>query len=180
MPGKVRVNPHRTPPNLGGDQDIFLKTKGRQTIGVFYVAKTKAQTKAKTIKDKTQQSALSTLAWGEHRLSRPFKRKTKKADDIRDLRISEFNAEKSNNINNTCLRISRNFSAPKQRIRMDKHLGLSENVGLIFPMIAIFHRDNDQQNHWVQWGTQHFQTHPHENQWMIQCCGSIGTPTLEP
>ena len=21
-------------------------------------------------------------------------------------------------------------------------------------------RDNDQQNHWVQWGTQHFQTHP--------------------
>ena len=26
--------------------------------------------------------------------------------------------------------------------------------------IAIFHRDNDQQNHWVQWGTQHFQTHP--------------------
>ena len=27
--------------------------------------------------------------------------------------------------------------------------------------IAIFHRDNDQQNHWVQWGTQHFQTNPH-------------------
>ena len=29
--------------------------------------------------------------------------------------------------------------------------------------IAIFHRDNDQQNiinHWVQWATQHFQTHP--------------------
>ena len=26
--------------------------------------------------------------------------------------------------------------------------------------IAIFHRDNDQQNHWVQWGTQHFQTNP--------------------
>ena len=26
--------------------------------------------------------------------------------------------------------------------------------------IAIFHRDNDQQNHWVQWGTRHFQTHP--------------------
>ena len=23
--------------------------------------------------------------------------------------------------------------------------------------IAIFRRDNDQQNHWVQWGTQHFQ-----------------------
>ena len=29
--------------------------------------------------------------------------------------------------------------------------------------IAIFHRDNDQQNHWVQWGTQHFQTHPYES-----------------
>ena len=27
--------------------------------------------------------------------------------------------------------------------------------------IAIFHRDNDQQNHWVQWGTRHFQTHPY-------------------
>ena len=43
------------------------------------------------------------------------------------------------------------------------YMGLSENVGLIFPMneIAIFNRDNDQQNHWVQWGTQHFQTHPY-------------------
>ena len=41
---------------------------------------------------------------------------------------------------------------------------VTENVGLCwvnFPNeIAIFHRDNDQQNHWVQWGTQHFQTHP--------------------
>ena len=27
--------------------------------------------------------------------------------------------------------------------------------------IAIFHRDNDQQNHWVKRGTQHFQTHPY-------------------
>ena len=26
--------------------------------------------------------------------------------------------------------------------------------------IAIFHRDNDQQNHWVQWGLAYFQTHP--------------------
>ena len=26
--------------------------------------------------------------------------------------------------------------------------------------IAISKRDNDQQNHWVQWGTRHFQTHP--------------------
>ena len=29
--------------------------------------------------------------------------------------------------------------------------------------IAIFRRDNDQQNHWVQWGTQHFQTNPFRN-----------------
>ena len=27
--------------------------------------------------------------------------------------------------------------------------------------IAIFHRDKDHENHWVQWGTQHFQTHIH-------------------
>ena len=39
-------------------------------------------------------------------------------------------------------------------------MGLSENVGYIPNEIAIFHRDNDQQNHWVQWGTRHFQTHP--------------------
>ena len=26
--------------------------------------------------------------------------------------------------------------------------------------IAIFHRDNDQQNHWVQWGFLYFQTNP--------------------
>ena len=34
------------------------------------------------------------------------------------------------------------------------HMGLSENVGLIFPMIAshFSKRDNDQQNHWVQIG----------------------------
>ena len=29
--------------------------------------------------------------------------------------------------------------------------------------IAIFHRDNDQQNHWVFRGTQHFQTNPHDH-----------------
>ena len=40
-------------------------------------------------------------------------------------------------------------------------MGLSENVGLIFPMIASHFswRDNDQQNHWVQWGLAYFQTH---------------------
>ena len=30
-----------------------------------------------------------------------------------------------------------------------KDRGLSENVGSIPNEIAIFHRDNDQQNHWV-------------------------------
>jgi hypothetical protein len=32
-------------------------------------------------------------------------------------------------------------------------MGLSENVGYIPKQIAIFDWDNDQQNHWVQWGT---------------------------
>ena len=32
--------------------------------------------------------------------------------------------------------------------------------GYIPNEIAICYRDNAQQNHWVQWGTQHFQTHP--------------------
>ena len=40
------------------------------------------------------------------------------------------------------------------------HVGLSENVGCIPNEIAIFHRDNDQQNHWVQWGLAYFQTKP--------------------
>ena len=39
-------------------------------------------------------------------------------------------------------------------------MGLSENVGYIPNEIAIFRRDNDQQNHWVFRGTQHFQTKP--------------------
>ena len=34
-------------------------------------------------------------------------------------------------------------------------------MGYIPNEIAFFHRDNDQQNHWLQWGTQHFQTHPY-------------------
>ena len=40
-------------------------------------------------------------------------------------------------------------------------MGVSENVGYIPNEIAIFHRDNDQQNHWVFWGTNNFQTHPY-------------------
>ena len=42
-------------------------------------------------------------------------------------------------------------------------MGLSENVGLIFPIIYSHLKTglSDQQNHWVQWGTQHFQTHPY-------------------
>ena len=30
-----------------------------------------------------------------------------------------------------------------------QYMGVSENVGYIPNEIAIFHRDNDQQNHWV-------------------------------
>ena len=40
-------------------------------------------------------------------------------------------------------------------------MGLSENVGYIPNEIAIFHRDNDQQNHWVQWGTLYIFRHTH-------------------
>ena len=47
-------------------------------------------------------------------------------------------------------------------------LGLSENVGYIPNEIAIFHRDNDHENHWVQWGTNHFQTHPIRPFWAPQ------------
>ena len=44
---------------------------------------------------------------------------------------------------------------------MDNHLGVSENGVQTPNEIAIFRRDNDQQNHWVQWGTNHFQTNPY-------------------
>ena len=49
--------------------------------------------------------------------------------------------------------------------KMGCEMGLSENVGLRPPMIAshFSKRDNDQQNHWVQWGTQDFQTNPNED-----------------
>ena len=59
-----------------------------------------------------------------------------------------------------------------ERKDRETEMGLSENVGYIPNEIAIFHRDNDQQNHWVQWGTQHFQTNPnvvvHENDCQYQ------------
>ena len=50
----------------------------------------------------------------------------------------------------------------RRHFRWQNHGGLSENVGLIFPTIASLLKTglSDQQNHWVQWGTQHFQTHP--------------------
>ena len=40
-------------------------------------------------------------------------------------------------------------------------MALSENVGYIPSEITIFHRDNDHENHWVQWGLAYFQTHPY-------------------
>ena len=49
--------------------------------------------------------------------------------------------------------------------RVERYGKVSENVGVCWVNIpneiAIFHRDNDQQNHWAFWGTQHFQTHPY-------------------
>ena len=35
-------------------------------------------------------------------------------------------------------------------------------MGYIPNEIAIFRRDNDQQNHWVQWGLAYFQTNPYD------------------
>ena len=43
--------------------------------------------------------------------------------------------------------------------------------------IAIFHRDNDQQNHWVQWGTRHFQTHPYNSN---GACKGLWAKSFEP
>ena len=37
-------------------------------------------------------------------------------------------------------------------------MGMSENG--VYPQLYPFSRDHDQQNHWVDWGTQHFQTNP--------------------
>ena len=59
------------------------------------------------------------------------------------------------------------FLGNTQQVKNRRYLGLSENVGWIFPMIASHFswRDNDQQNHWVQWGLAYFQTHPfHPNE----------------
>ena len=41
------------------------------------------------------------------------------------------------------------------------YMGLSENRVNLPNEIAIFHRDNDQQNHWVQWGTNDIFRHTH-------------------
>ena len=62
---------------------------------------------------------------------------------------------------------------PKPKGGLVFDMGMSENVGLIFPMIAshFSKRDNDQQNHWVQWGTQHFQTNPY-----VHDLGILGEP----
>ena len=45
-------------------------------------------------------------------------------------------------------------------------MGMSENVGYTPNEIAILSWDNDHENHWVQWGTQHFQTNPHGVFWL--------------
>ena len=52
-------------------------------------------------------------------------------------------------------------------------LGMSENGVQTPNEIAIFHRDNDQQNHWVFWGTQHFQTNPLGSEPEVLCQGAM-------
>ena len=44
---------------------------------------------------------------------------------------------------------------------ISKTIGCRGTLAIFPNEIAIFHRDNDQQNHWVFRGTHHFQTHPH-------------------
>ena len=75
------------------------------------------------------------------------------------------------------------YFMPQEMLGLYLHLGLSWSKKVFQPKmddenstiwvclkmgytpneIAIFHRDNDQQNHWVQWGTRHFQTNPYVN-----------------
>ena len=38
-------------------------------------------------------------------------------------------------------------------------MGMSENG--LYPQLYPFSRDNDHENHWVQWGTNYFQTNPY-------------------
>ena len=48
-----------------------------------------------------------------------------------------------------CRRCAKLCVGEKKSRRWQSNMGLSENVGYIPNEIAIFHRDNDQQNHWV-------------------------------
>ena len=47
---------------------------------------------------------------------------------------------------------------PRKKTNGYVHMGLSENRVYIPNEIAIFRMDNDHENHWVFWGTNHFQT----------------------
>ena len=52
--------------------------------------------------------------------------------------------------------------------RLNTIYGFVWKCGVNIPNeIAIFHRDNDQQNHWVFWGTRHFQTKPFVGWWYV-------------
>ena len=54
------------------------------------------------------------------------------------------------------------FADFHRSLRVWDAMGLSENRVNLPNEIAIFHRDNDQQNHWVDWGTNNFQANPYD------------------
>ena len=58
--------------------------------------------------------------------------------------------------------VQRSLNVPNKTEKSScSHLGLSENRVNLPNEIAIFHRDNDQQNHWVQWGLASIFRHTH-------------------
>ena len=54
----------------------------------------------------------------------------------------------------------------------DSNIRVCLKIGYIPNEIAIFRRDNDQQNHWVFRGTNHFQTNPNMFEWKFLCVRS--------
>ena len=59
----------------------------------------------------------------------------------------------------------------KEKILRTRNGLVTENVGWInsqWYYSHLYNRDNDQQNHWVQWGLAYFQTHPNSS-WAFSC-----------
>ena len=59
--------------------------------------------------------------------------------------------------------ISSRMSKQKAKSSASRQKWVCLKIGYIPNEIAICYRDNDQQNHWVQWGLAYFQTHPSQD-----------------